>query len=411
MMLKENPFKIKKPFVIDVSEHEDKPNWSKCDPRPDVIISRVSYGMGWVDSSFLHNFISCRDLEIPKGAYHYIIANNRSADDQAKYFIKALKDVGGLDDGDLPPILDFEMEGLTAHQIKVWLDRVEDAFGVKPMIYTRADIWETICTRKYGLTIPPTWSGDYPLWCAWYPFTTYIDKNDKIPLSLLPWGWETKGAKGWQYTPSGRLFSMDKYNGYDFNVFDADYLKSLYAETPPDIPPTDPPVEINQETELMTKSSQELTELLKVLDEAERAVDVVLNINIGSSITPTTPDDPSDDDETDGVVMRQIVPRENGSFPVYRTPTTEDIRKIKLTLVGDTVVKTDVPPMKIHNSHVWSTEQELFNVSRNWSWLPRQMVVQNNGKAKMIPNDYIPQGEDDVIWQGCFIEDKYLLGN
>lgn len=212
-----NNFIIKTPFVVDVSSHEDKQDWSKCDPIPYIAIARTTYGITLIDNSFSHNWKQWGDLGIRRGAYHFI-RPEYSADDQAKFFIEQINKVGGFVETDLPPILDFETVGLSAHQIKVWLDRVEGEFGVKPMIYTRKDTWETIGT--------PSWTNDYPFWIAWYPYTNYIDANSTIPDNRMPDGLDRWAL--WQYSEAGRL-DFDPYNGYDFNAIADWYFNEINA--------------------------------------------------------------------------------------------------------------------------------------------------------------------------------------
>jgi len=220
-----NNFEIKKPFVVDVSSWEDKQDWGKCDPVPEIAIARATYGLKFVDRTLAHNWNEWRMNGIRKSAYGFLLPGF-SADDQAKYFVDAMKEVGGFDEFDLPPVMDFEQAGFSAHQLKVWLDRVEGEFGKKPIIYTRADIWETVGQ--------PSWMNDYPFWLGWYPFTDYIDKNDTIPASRMPAGLNRWAL--WQYSEAGRL-DFDPYNGYDFNVIADWYYDSLDGIEP------EPPIE------------------------------------------------------------------------------------------------------------------------------------------------------------------------
>ena len=242
-----NNFEIKEPFVVDVSSWEDEQDWSKISPRPFVAIARATYSNYLTDRTLAHNWAEWREHGIRKTAYGFPIPAF-GADDQAKLFVKAMKGVGGWDAGDLPPVLDFEQAGFTAHQIKVWLDRVEGEFGVKPIIYTRADIWDTICTNN-----APEWTSDYPLWVGWYPFTEYIDKNDTVPENRMPKGWDKWAL--WQYSEAGRL-DFDPHNGYDFNVM-SEWYQAEILETPI-APPTDPPI-IDPPTEPSLETTGKVT--------------------------------------------------------------------------------------------------------------------------------------------------------
>ena len=77
-------------------------------------------------------------LGLLRGAYHFFRCNV-DAKKQADYFIDYVKSV--KDDCELPPVLDLETnDGVNKEKIvpaaKVWLDRVEAAFGKKPIIYS-----------------------------------------------------------------------------------------------------------------------------------------------------------------------------------------------------------------------------------------------------------------------------------
>ena len=118
------------------------------------------------------------------------------------------------------------------------------------------------------------------------------------------------------------------------------------------------------------------------------------------------PVEPPVEPPVDDRIMHTIKPKSNGSFPIYRTPTTNEINKIRLVLVADRQVEEREPPKKIHNTPVWNTAADLHNLMRDWAWLPRQEVIQAaNNKMVTIPNFYI---DDTPVWQGSFIERKYL---
>lgn len=160
----------------------------------------------------------------------------------------------------------------------------------------------------------------------------------------------------------------------------------------------------------MSKQSDELQELLNVCKDAGVTPTMIIKTHLGAETVPGPVIDDSEKPPPFNTKTRLVVPRENGSFPVYRTPTTEEIRKIRLVLMPDSQVIEGTPPKVIHRTPVWETEADLQNVLRTWAWLPRQMVVKNNGKAFTLPNGFIPEGPDEPIWQGCFVQREFLLG-
>ena len=162
--------------------------------------------------------------------------------------------------------------------------------------------------------------------------------------------------------------------------------------------------------------SEELRKVLKVFSEEGVGIDhVEVVMNLGAVYQPVpgpTPggnggNEPPVEPPVDDKIMHTIKPKSNGSFPVYRTADLNEINKIRLVLVSDQQVEEREPPKKIHNSRVWDTTADLHNIMRDWAWLPRQDVVQAaNNKMVQIPFFYLDDG--GPIWQGCFVERKYL---
>ena len=81
--------------------------------------------------------------------------------EQADLFIKTVK----LSPGDLPPVLDIEEKSKiqsTASLIvglKRWIKKIEDHYGVKPIIYSSSNFYSAWLKKEFG---------DYPLWVANY---------------------------------------------------------------------------------------------------------------------------------------------------------------------------------------------------------------------------------------------------
>ena len=90
----------------------------------------------------------------PKGAYHFW----RPGVDQlaqAELFFETVNATGDL--GSLPPVLDVEVvgEGAAVGQCAV---RIQELFGVPPLIYTSQWGWQQIGN--------PPWGANFPLWVA-----------------------------------------------------------------------------------------------------------------------------------------------------------------------------------------------------------------------------------------------------
>jgi lysozyme len=117
---------------------------------------------------------------------------------QAENFIKRVD----LEAGDMPPVLDIEqLNGTSANQLKkeakIFLDIVENHYGVKPIIYTNVDFYNRNLGNEFD---------KYPLWVAHY----YQPIQPRIKR-----GWDF-----WQHSDEGRVNGI--LSKVDFNVFNGD---------------------------------------------------------------------------------------------------------------------------------------------------------------------------------------------
>lgn len=195
---------------IDISHYQGNINWDKVhdaliDGNPiRFIIIKGTEGNSMLDENFNDNFYNAREYGFIRGAYHYFVPGV-DAKSQADYYLKQVH----LEEGDLPPVLDFEQTGnLTPEKVRndalVWLRRVEKKYKVKPVLYTYYKF-----KMKY-------FSGrdfdEYPYWIAHY----YVDTL------------KYQGAwKLWQHTDLGQVdgikprVDLNVYNGsmYDLEKF------------------------------------------------------------------------------------------------------------------------------------------------------------------------------------------------
>jgi lysozyme len=191
---------------IDVSRYQDVINWSDVkdmqvkDIRIGFVFIKATEGTDKVDAQFSRNWLNAEKENIPRGAYHYFIAS-RSGKAQADNFIEIAK----LKKGDLPPVLDIEemndtKPAVLQKRIKEWLDQVEEAYGIRPIIYTNIHFYNTVLKDSFE---------QYPVWIAHYlqPGKPRIDRK---------WTF-------WQHSESGRVNGIK--TKVDFNVFSGDSLE------------------------------------------------------------------------------------------------------------------------------------------------------------------------------------------
>ena len=139
---------------------------------------------------------------MPSGAYHFFSFDSPGST-QAENFIKA---VGDDIKGRLLPVIDVEYYGDkeknppekedVIRELTVFLNAVEDKYGVKPMIYTGAGIYEKYLSD---------FTGDYKFW---------------ISSLYTPLSWNYHGDWYiWQYLNRGKLEGYSGGEQYiDLNV-------------------------------------------------------------------------------------------------------------------------------------------------------------------------------------------------
>lgn len=185
---------------VDVSYWEPRVDWRILRAQGfKFALIRATSGVGYVDPKFKSHWEGARKEGLLRGAYHYLIAN-QDPKQQADLFIATIS----ADRGELPPIIDLEdkynenaSNTLIIDTCKAILDRVEKAFGVKPMIYSRTQYLNVHVSRGGRA---PSWAMDYPLWLAQYPyvFDPNIHPNKNMPTQAVGW----QDWKFWQYSES-----------------------------------------------------------------------------------------------------------------------------------------------------------------------------------------------------------------
>jgi lysozyme len=201
---------------IDVSHHQANVNW-------DRVVATGLYHFAYVrasfgrsnDRKFQANWRAAREAGLTCGAYHYWLPQI-AGQAQAETFIQQL---GFLQRGDLPPVLDVEegdysdFSGLTQSDlednIQEYLDTVEAKFGIAPMIYTGAEFW-----KKANRLNKSTKFSNYLLW---------ISDWDRGIEPTLPGGWPT--WEFWQLTDSGSVDGIA--TPVDIDIFNGD-LETLW---------------------------------------------------------------------------------------------------------------------------------------------------------------------------------------
>ncbi|MFV8342124.1 glycoside hydrolase family 25 protein [Flavobacterium sp. XS2P39] len=156
-----------KSIGVDVSEYQGRIRWTYVDTLEekyplDFVFIRATVGRDRKDRRFDRNWLGAKENKMIRGAYHYYRPNENSLE-QAELFIKTVT----LQKGDLPPVLDIEKlprnQSLDSLKVglKRWLKRVEQHYGVKPIIYTGERYYDDFLKEEFS---------DYLFWIANYNF-------------------------------------------------------------------------------------------------------------------------------------------------------------------------------------------------------------------------------------------------
>lgn len=178
---------------IDISHHQGTIDWELLRNRGSVddqplcfVFMKATEGGDIVDRQFSRNFAAARKYGIVRGAYHFY-RHATPAKQQAANFIRQVK----LEAGDLPPVLDVEVkpDGVSVEDFRQgvleWLVRVEQHYGVRPILYTYHSFRQQYMNDSvFNL---------YPYWIAHY----YVDSV----RYQGPWAF-------WQYSDSGELYGI-----------------------------------------------------------------------------------------------------------------------------------------------------------------------------------------------------------
>lgn len=191
---------------IDVSHHQGEIDWEELlvnkgfDTIIDFVYCKATEGDSHLDTQFERNRKELNDRGVLNGAYHYFLTKQPPRP-QAEHFLAHWK----KRDIDLPPVLDVEDEGLSDEDLiakmKIWLEEVEKTSGMRPVIYTSLNFYETKFRNKFP---------GYKFWLAAY---------SRQPLYM-----PEEAVIHWQFSESGRLPGID--NDVDLNVSKLDLLGS-----------------------------------------------------------------------------------------------------------------------------------------------------------------------------------------
>lgn len=176
-----------KSIGIDVSHHQGEIDWDHLlidkgfDSIIDFVYCKVTEGSDHIDRQWIRNREYLNKHGIPNGAYHYF--NPKAPPrEQVAHFLTHYQ----IRSIDMPPVLDVEDEGFSDEdliaKVLIWCDEVTKKTGIKPIIYTSLNFYETKFRGKIV---------KYNFWLAAY--------------SREPQFMSDREVLHWQFSESGRL--------------------------------------------------------------------------------------------------------------------------------------------------------------------------------------------------------------
>jgi lysozyme len=188
---------------IDVSYFQDSISWRRVrQSGVQFAFIRVSDGTTVSDPKFAQHWGGAKRVGVLRGAYQYF-RPEESAIAQADLLIAAIR----RDPGELPPVIDIEVDGgkppaQLAARIRAWVERVRAQLRIEPIVYTGPDFWRER-TGSADLTGQPLWLAHYTQSCP------------TVPSPWTRWTF-------WQHTDRGTVPGID--GPVDLNLFAGDYL-------------------------------------------------------------------------------------------------------------------------------------------------------------------------------------------
>lgn len=192
---------------IDVSNHQKHIDWATVARTKQYSFAfiKATEGAEYRDAYFQDNWRQTKAQGLLRGAYHFYTAS-LSGIEQANHFISVVPREAGM----LPPVLDLEVSSSNSaamvHEIRQFLDRLEQYYGLKPMIYTDQ--------ARYTEYVKGNFDG-YPLWIS----------NIVTP----PEWFGEENWTFWQYCDRGHVAGISEY--VDLNVFYGDRGSLLNLST------------------------------------------------------------------------------------------------------------------------------------------------------------------------------------
>ena len=175
---------------IDVSHYSGAVDWRAVEQAGYAFAYvKATEGVDNPDPSFSGHWSRLAESGLARGAYHFYVTED-DPEEQARFFLS----VADPKPGDLAPAVDVETLGHGTRpdlpdRVRRFLDFVEQAVGIRPLVYTSPKFWDAHMSGDFG---------GHPLWIAEYGTDS----------PSLPAGWERWTL--WQHVDSPDLPGVEK---------------------------------------------------------------------------------------------------------------------------------------------------------------------------------------------------------
>jgi lysozyme len=234
---------------IDVSDGQGKPTWSKVQAGPPMrgfVFTKATQGDYFTASTFAANWSGIKAASMLRGAYHFFDATIDGVK-QANHYLSVLTAAGGLQAGDLPPMLDIECPtsatqaqasanceytgnsgwqppSVIAQRAFDWLNTVEAATGRTPIVYSYPSWFADVQFTDPKLA-------NYPLYIATLNTTCTVGAPGCCASAPPPW----TTATFWQYSFTGTVQGITGQVDLDRFVGSASQLMAFANPPAPDL--------------------------------------------------------------------------------------------------------------------------------------------------------------------------------
>lgn len=202
---------------VDVSAHQGQIDWEiLAKEHISFAFIKATEGSSWVDKQFASNFENAQKAGLYVGAYHFFSFDSPALT-QAANFIAQVPPL--MSEKLLPPVVDVEFYGSKAsnpppkedvyREIEVLLVRLEEHYGMKPIIYTTPSFYDMYLRNQFE---------SYPLWIRSVFFAphSFIARVFNVHFAKDRWSF-------WQYNPKAVLKGYSGGERYiDLNAFNGD---------------------------------------------------------------------------------------------------------------------------------------------------------------------------------------------